>query len=210
MREMNANVRDSLRGDTYAARQVIDDALLRAVHDVNRSFLVGASALLAGAGESHRLGHAAEVLALPPALRLVAGECPYTLFDLRFADGAFWRSVAAETRPAAALAPAGAAFARAAVVLAWHLSRTGDLAAPIALGMSPAVAEVWRALPVPALEHVAATALPHLTVRWATHRRFWPSLARALTTGNRGLLGEVRVLGMQLLAADGVRAESGS
>ena len=207
MWEPSAKVRDTVGGEPYAARYVLDEATLRALHDVNRAFLGHAAALLgAGTQRPDRLGPLGGVLGLPAATRALAAECPYTLFNLCFQDGAFWRSVQAETRASLPISGPAAAFGRAAVFLAWHLVRSRELAAPIVLGMTTPVIEVWRALPVSALDHVAGAVLPHLSARWATHRRFWPALAQAVATGNPQQLTDVRLLGMQLLAADTVRA----
>jgi hypothetical protein len=186
-------------------------ATLREIHDINKSFLAHAAALLAGvrAGNADGLGYVPVVLGLPGGARSLAAQCPYTLYDLRFQDGAFWRSVVAETCAAPPVTPAAAAFGRAAVVLAWHLVRSRELAAPIVLGMAPSVLELWRAMPVSALDHVVASALPHVSARWATNARFWPALGRAASGGNPQQLTDVRLLGMQLLAADGVRASGG-
>ena len=205
MWEHSPSVRDAVGADAYAPRQVLDEATLRALHDANRSFLTHAVALLGGSG---RLGYLPAVLALAPGARSVAAECPYTLFNLRFQDGAFWRSVHAETRPSLSVPPAVAGFGRAAVFLAWHLVRSRELAAPIALGMVPPVVAVWRALPLSALDHVAGIVLPYVTARWAGHERFWSALARAAGAGHQSQLTEVRLLGMQLLAAEGVRARA--
>jgi len=202
MWESSPSVRDGAGADAYAGRPVLDTALLQAIHDVNASFLRHASAIL----PDDCVGQLAAVLELPGPVRAIAAQCPYTLFDLRFQDGAYWRSVAAETRPALPLSGSAGAFGRAAVFLAWFLVRSGGLAAPIMLGMAPAVTEIWRELPVSDLDHVAGAVLPQLTGRWADHSRFWPALARAAQAGNAQQLTDVRLLGMQLLAADSVRA----
>jgi len=207
MWEPDANVRDTVGANPYAVRSVLDQPTVRALHDVNRAFLGHAAVLLGGgAQQPERLGQLGAVLGLPPTKRALAAECPYTLFNLCFQDGAFWRSVQAETRASLPMSGPAAAFGRAAVFLAWHLVRSRELAAPIVLGMTAPVVEVWRVLPVSALDHVAGAVLPHLSARWACHRSFWPALAAAADTGNVQQLNDVRLLGMQLLAADTVRA----
>ena len=213
MWQATQSVQDAGGGETYPARQVLDAPTLRTLHDLNRMYLANAAPWLrqtgAEASANARLGYAATVLALPAAARSLAADCPYTLFNLRFDDGSFWRSVAVEHRPGASASTAAGAFARAAVFLAWHLVRSCELAAPLALGMAASVMELMRALPVSALDEVAAAALPFLAPRWADHERFWSTLASAACTANSRELGEVRLLGMQLLAADGLRARFG-
>lgn len=211
MWEPNPSVRDAVGGEGYTPRQVLDAETLRAIHDVNRSFLANLGGLIgAGTGGPARLGYAAEAGGLTGRAREEATGCPYTLFNLRYEDGPFWRSVHAETLPALPLSPSLAAFGRGALVLAWHLVRSREMAAPIALGMTAPVVEVWRAMPVSALDYVGAVALPYLAPRWPHHERFWSSLARAAGDGCRAGLNEAFLLGLQLLAADGLRAAAGT
>ncbi len=182
-------------------RRVVDATTLRGVHDLNRQFLGGVLPAL-----QERPTAIAAVAALTPAARSLAAECPYSLYDFRFADADLWRSIAADSRPA--LAPPGpaAAFCRAAAFLTWHLVRSSELAAPLTLGMVPAVVDLWRTIPLSLLDHVAATAAPFLAPRWAGHPTFWSLLVDGAVSGNLEQLAGVRLLGLQLLATDSLPA----
>ena len=189
-------VRDQM-ASAEGPRRVVDAPTLRGVHDLNRQFLAGVLP-----GLQQRFAGTAAVAALAPAGRSLAAECPYSLYDFRFADAELWRGIAADVRPV--IAPHGpmAGFCRAAAFLTWHLVRSSDLAAALTLGMVPAVVELWRAIPLSLLDQVAAAAAPFLAPRWSEHPTFWPLLADAAGSGNLQQLAGVRLLGLQLLAAD--------
>jgi hypothetical protein len=143
------------------------------------------------------------------AARMVVAQCPYTLFDLRFKDAAFWR---ASIRGSAADMPgsiaAGAAFARMGVILAWHLAQSNDLAAALVLGMTEDVKRIWRGIPLSALDRLALATLPHLAARWGRNAAFWPQLVDTAPRAH-GRAEAVRLLGLQLLAADGLAPPPG-
>lgn len=212
----------------YAQRAAIDDATFETIRQANAAFLAlvarravtdgGAAALGLPATIASRIG------AQDATTRRFAAECPYTLFNVRFEDAAFWRSVAAGSadaagdgrgpRAGAADAPPRAhapwvgdepRFVLTAVFLAWHLARHGDLSSALVLGMTPAVREVWRGLPLQALDAVVAASLPQLRARWGAHPRFWPQLLAAADRPGVDHAERVRLLGLQLLATDGCR-----
>jgi hypothetical protein len=210
--------------DSYAPRAALEAGVLDAVHQANVAFLKLVARRSAG-GTSEAIGLSAELAArvarLDERARRLVGQCAYTLFNLRFEDAEFWRRVAAEAAEdrgadreavadAAPSEPARApldetAFALKAVVLAWHVARQGDLAT-LLFGMSPAVQEAWRGLALAALDRAAVAALPHLRVRWG-RARFWPQLLDAAQPADPEALEKVRLLGLQLLATDGFRAQ---
>ena len=73
--------------------------------------------------------------------------------------------------------------------------------------MTPPVRAAWHGLPLSAIDRAAATALAELTARWGDHPRFWAKLlgdASAAPTRT----GSARLLGLQLLAAQGICAEA--
>lgn len=188
-------VRDQM--SAMERRRVVDGPTLRGIYDLNRQFLGSVLPML-----HHRLPGTAALSELSPPGRALAAECPYSLFDLRFADVGLWRSILADSRPAVAAPGAAGQFCRAAVFLSWHLVRSSELAAPLTLGMVPAVAEIWRAIPLAMIDHLAAVVAPFLAPRWVWHPNFWPQLADAAAAGNHVELARVRLLGLQLLAAD--------
>ncbi len=214
--------------DAYAPRAAVEAGVLDAVCQANAAFLQ-LVARRAGADAAGALGLASAVAdriaRLDARARRVAAHCPYTLFNLRFEDAAFWRGVAreaAEERAAereaerAGTAPPAepplaraddGTFALKASVLAWHLARSQDLAAALVLGMTPGVQDAWRGMPLSALDRAAASALPHLRVRWGTHGRFWSQLLDAAERPGAERAERVRLLGLQLLATDGVRPQ---
>jgi hypothetical protein len=210
--------------DSYAPRVPLEAGVLDAIHQANGAFLKLA-ARRAGAGRLESLGMPAEIGAriarLDERARRLAGQCAYTLFNFRFEDAPFWERIAAEVAEdrgqereasgdAAATHAAGAtldetAFALKAVVLAWNVARHGDLAT-LLFGMTPAVQAAWRGLALTALDRAAFAAAPHLRVRWGA-ARFWPQLLDAVQPPDPEALERVRLLGLQLLATDGFRAQ---
>lgn len=185
-------------------RRVLDSQIVRTLHDLNRTFLV-VIPHAEGPGSHDRQGAfgAAVLLAsLPPQALTVAAESPFPLFDLRFDDAAFWRRVVGGGHGTVPAVAPLAAFCRLAVFLTWHLVRARDQAAPLALGVAPAVVDIWRGLPLTALDDVADAVMPFVGARWPGHTGFWLALADAAATGNPQQLTAVRLLGLQLLASD--------
>jgi hypothetical protein len=195
-------VRDQL--PAMERRRVVDAPTLRGIYDLNWQFLGSVLPLL-----HHRLAETSLLTGLSPPGRALAAECPYSLFDLRFADAGLWRSILADSRPAAGSPGAPGQFCRAAVFLSWHLVRSSELAAPLTLGMVPAVVEMWRAIPLAMIDHLAAVVAPFLAPRWVGHPTFWTLLVDAAAAGNHEELARVRLLGLQLLAADSLPGRPG-
>ena len=194
----------------YLAEAVLDERALDSIREANLGFLalvsrhhadpVGAFGLSPGA--------IAQIAALDALGRRGAASCPYTLFNLRFEDAAFWQSVARGPQVAGpGCASDEATFARTAVFLAWHLARSAGLTAALALGMTPPVRAAWHGLPLSAIDRAAATALAELAARWGDHPRFWPKLLGDASTAPTRT-GSARLLGLQLLAAQGICAEA--
>jgi hypothetical protein len=199
---------------TYAQRAAIDEATFETIRQANGAFLALVARRAASDGGADALGMPREVAsrieAQDATTRRFAAECPYTLFNVRFEDAAFWRGVAggaarAEARGEPCAGGDEPRFVLTAVFLAWHLARHGDLCSALVLGMTPAVRDVWRGLPLQVLDAVAAAALPHLRARWGAHPRFWPQLLDAAERPGVDHAERVRLLGLQLLATDGCR-----
>jgi hypothetical protein len=212
MRRTDVQVQDALPEGAYAARAVLDAGTLDMIREANASYLGLVAERHARAPGAPVLGLpggiVARVAALDAAARSRAARCRYTLFNMRFEDAPFWQCLVRDgPRAMPGGNPDDAAFVRTAVFFAWHLVQRGDLAAALALGMTPAVELAWRALPLSTLERAAMAALPQLGARWGGHPRFWPRLLEAAARNRDDLAEHVRLLGLQLLAADGYRAQ---
>lgn len=197
----------------YAQRAAIDDATSETIRQANGAFLALAARRAVDDGAPDVFGMpreiAARIASHDPTTRRFAAECPYTLFNVRFEDAAFWRGVlagaAGESRGEVRSGGEEPSFVLTAVFLAWHLARHGDLSWALVLGMTPAVRDVWRGMPLQLLDAVAAASVPHLRARWGTHPRFWPQLLEAAERPGVDHAERVRLLGLQLLATDGCR-----
>ncbi len=211
MIESLSEIHDAADGSGYLAHAVLDANALDSIREANTGFLaliaerhaarpgVGVFGLTAAA--------AADIASLDAVGRRAAAGCPYTLFNLRFDDGAFWSAVARDPGVAGSGSLSDeATFARTAVFLAWHLARSSDLTAALVLGMTSQAHRAWRTLPLSALDRAATAALPHLAARWGDHPLFWPKLLDAAAPADRRRAATVRMLGLQLLAAEGIGA----
>ena len=194
----------------YGSPEVLDAGTLETIRESNQGFLTLVVRRHAAQPATEVFGLSAATARAVAALdegghRALAG-CPYTLFNLRLDDAAFWRRVAADCRdPGPDTVADEAAFVRTTLFLAWHLARNNEFAAAIALGMTPPVRRLWRRLPLPALACATSAAMPQLAARWGAQPRFWPRLLQVVTpTGRAGRHADVRLLGLQLLAAEGL------
>jgi hypothetical protein len=205
----SSGIHDRGDGGVYLAHAVLDEDVLAAVREANLAFLALVAERHAREPRSRAVGlapaAAARIAALDGDARRAAAGSPYTLFNLRFEEPPLVHG------PAPGRGAAGeAALARTGVFLAWHLAQSSPLAAALALGMALPVAHAWRVLPLSALDGVAAAALPFLAARWADHPVFWTKLLDAAEVLDRDRAAAVRLLGLQLLAADGIRAAPGA
>jgi hypothetical protein len=209
---IEAGVQDG--ADAYAVRGALDEQMERSIAQANAAFLGLVARAAASAPGQDAFGlppdHAARIAAQAPAARARTADCPYTLFDLRFADAACWSATfhgVAREGPAGsspALVPADVErFARTAAFLAWHVSRHGALAAALVLGVDPTAYDAWRGLPLQELERATAATAGQLRARWGGHPRFWPLLLDAAADPRPELAERARLLGLQLLATDG-------
>jgi len=206
------SVRDSDAAGAYRVHALLELTTLRALEDANQAFLSLLSGQARRAPGGAAFGLEGELLERVAALtggpRALAARCPYALFDLQFDNGAFWAEAAQGAPvPVAAGGSEALAFAHTAAFMAWHLAQGDELAAALVLGMTPAVRATWRALPLSAVTPAAAAAWPVLRARWAQHRLFWPALIAAAATRDAPASDQVRRLGLQLLAADGLRGQ---
>jgi len=205
-------IRDGSGRAEYLARSVLEPQLLEGVREANLAFLdwVAARAPSArGVVAGLPLEIAAGVGRLSPVARQAVASLPYTLYAARFDDAGYWSRVTShDAGLSTAVHAEDLRFARTAVYLAWHLVRSGGLAPVLVLGMTPAVVAMFRALPVSALEQAAGLAVGRIEARWAQHQRFWPRLLAGVGSSVRA--DAVRLLGLQLLAAESLAAEAGA
>ncbi len=173
---------------------------LASVRGLNRRFLD-----LAGNG---RLSAplAAQVAPLTPAQRTAAANCPYALFDLRFADDSYWRErlqtpgairVADEPRTDEDIID----FVRIALFYTWHIAASADLTAHLLLGMHANTADAFRRVAVDALPALALSESPYLSARWSGCQTYWSALMNAAARPDTGALRRVQLSGLQLAAA---------
>lgn len=205
-------IHDSADGAGYLAQAVLEPNVLATIREANIGFLalIARHRAISAGGGVFGLGAAAVtgIAALHAAGLRAAASCPYTLFNLRFGDAAFWSDVARQPgRSGSGGLSDEATFARTAIFLGWHLAQCSDLTPALVLGMTPAAQQAWRGLPLSAIDRAATAALPHLRARWGEHPLFWPKLVAAPDREDRTRRHSVRLLGLQLLAADGIRAD---
>jgi hypothetical protein len=203
-------IRDGSGRADYLARSVLEPQLLEGVREANLAFLDFVAARTSRAQRTVAglpVEMAEGVGQLSPAARQAVASLPYTLYDARFDDAVYWSRVATQEEGLSRAVDAeDLRFARTAVYLAWHLVRSGGLAPVLVLGMTPAVVALFRALPVSALEQAALLAVERIEARWAKHQRFWPRLLAGAGSSVRA--DAVRLLGLQLLAAESLAAEA--
>ncbi len=208
----NAGGINDADGGGYLSHAVLDDSTRTSIRETNAAFLMLVAhrhaAWPGGGAFGLDAGSVARIAALDPAGRRASADCPYTLFNLRFEDAEFWEAIARDPGARGTAGVTGeAAFARTAVFLAWHLAQHSDLAAALVLGMTASVQMAWRRLPLSALDGAASAVLPQLAARWGDHPRFWPKLLEAVAPVDRARADAVRLLGLQLLAAQGIRSQ---
>ena len=173
---------------------------LASVRGLNRRFLD-----LAGNGRLST-ALAAQVAPLSPAQRAAAADCPYALFDLRFADDAYWRG-RLQTQGAVRVADESRSpedtvdFVRVALFYTWHIASSADLTAHLLLGMHANTAQAFRRVAVDALPALALAESPNLSVRWSGCHAYWNALMSAASRPDPGALRRVQLSGLQLAAA---------
>ncbi len=157
-------------------------------------------------------GMAQQVAGLSPAQRISAANCPYALFDLRFADDEHWRGrlqgagswrVSDDDRVDAEIVD----FVRLALFYTWHVASSAGLAAHLLLGMHGNTAEAFRSISVDALPALALAEAPNLTARWSGCRSYWSALISAAARPDPAALRRVQLSGLQLAAASQLPSE---
>jgi hypothetical protein len=149
---------------------------------------------------------ARQIADLSPAQRISAANCPYALFDLRFADDGYWRGrlqaigtwrVAEDFQVNAEIVD----FVRLALFYTWHVASSAGLAARLLLGMQGNTAEAFRSISVDALPALALAEAANLTARWSGCSSYWSALIGAAARPDPAALRRVQLSGLQLAAA---------
>jgi uncharacterized protein with LGFP repeats len=190
----------------YAPRAILDADTLESLCEANIQFL-DLVAEHGDSGQAEAYGFPREYVErlqqIGPEGRREIADCPYTLFNMRFEDAPFWRAVQRRAPgPTAASPNADIATARSGAYLAWYLSRSDDRTASLVLGMTLEAQRVWRGIALSRIDAAATAALPDLRARWVRQPSFWPTLLDSVGPANRKRAEAVRLLGLQLIAAE--------
>jgi hypothetical protein len=179
---------------------------LNSVRGLNRRFLD-----LAGKG-LFLPGLEVKLAPLSAAQRAAAANCPYALFDLRFADDAYWRA-RLQMAPSWRIAdepktdPDTVDFVRLALFYTWHVASSAALTAHLLLGMQSHTAEAFRGVAVDALPDLALAEAANLTARWSSCNAYWSALIGAAARPDPAALRRVQLSGLQLAAATQLPSE---
>jgi hypothetical protein len=153
-----------------------------------------------------------QLASLTAAQRAAAANCPYALFDLRFADDAYWRArlqmngawmVADEPKAD----PDTIDFVRLALFYTWHVASSAGLTANLLLGMHSQTAEAFRGVAVDALSDLAFLEAANLSARWSGCSAYWTALTNAAARPDPAALRRVQLSGLQLAAATQLPSE---
>ncbi|MDP9198414.1 MAG: hypothetical protein M3O07_04265 [Pseudomonadota bacterium] len=201
----------------WSERSLLDGLTRRALCSINLAFLDLATDL----AEEGRLKlisglppRAVDALIDPDAGQRLCERLPYTLFDLRFGDGGFWESEIAaaggvqDSDPVPATDDRLVAFARAAIMLAWHLTQTRAAGARLVFGTSPATIAALATLPLATMERLARRVAPALTARFGTRTRFWLQFEGCAVRPDEQSVDMLRQLGLQIQGAESARSQA--
>ena len=112
----------------------------------------------------------------------------------------------AESRPAAD--DRLVSFARAAIMLVWHLAQTRTAGARLIFGASPATIAAVAAMPVAAAEQLARRVAPALTARFGSRTRFWLQFEGCAVQPDDRAVNLLRQLGLQIQGAESARGQA--
>jgi hypothetical protein len=201
----------------WSERSLLDGLTRRALCSINLAFLDLATDL----AEEGRLKlisglppRAVDALIDPDAGQRLCERLPYALFDLRFGDGGFWEcEIAAaggvqDAEPAVAADDRIVVFARAAIMLAWHLAQTRSAGARLVFGTSPATITALASLPVATMERLARRVAPALTARFGTRTRFWLQFEGCAVRPDEQSVNMLQQLGLQIQGAESARSQA--
>jgi hypothetical protein len=204
-------------GADWVERSLLDGTTRRALGSINLAFL-DLAVELAEEGRLKQIAglppRAIDALIDPEAGPRLSERLPYALFDFRFADGNFWT---AEVAAAGGVQDAGSypaadervvAFARAAIMVVWHLAQTRTAGARLVFGASPATIAAVAAMPVAAVERLARRVAPALAARFGSRTRYWLQFEGCAARPDDQSVGLLRQLGLQIQGAESARGQS--
>jgi hypothetical protein len=192
-----------LGGDTLSA--------LAALKEESLSLLVEQAAARERAGTQPLLRDLAELWSKLDAHALKrAAACPYLLLDAGFAEPSRWRwahghlVLERERGPIVPFftVPRAAAVMRKVLTYGWHLAQSRPSAARVLLGMSAPCVHLVGSCTLSQLDDLAEKHPAWLQPRWPQHVKLWRELLSAATAGEGSSLQQVRLRGLQILAAD--------
>jgi hypothetical protein len=201
----------------WSERSLLDHATRRALCSINLAFL-GLATELAEEGRLRLISglpsRAIDALIDPEAGRRLCERLPYALFDLRFGDGGFWESEIAaaggvqDAEPMPVVDERIVAFARAVIMLVWHLAQTRAGGARLMFGAAPATIVALASLPVAAVERLARRVAPMLTARFGSRARFWLQFEGCAVHPDDQAVNLLQQLGLQIQGADSARLQA--
>jgi len=139
-----------------------------------------------------------------------AAACPYLLMDTGFADPQRWlwaqghhvlERERGPTVPFFTVSRASAVM-RTVLTYGWHLAQNRQSAARLLLGMSPPCVNLVRGYTLIEVSELAGKHPAWLQPRWPQHVRIWREFLSAALGGDERALQQVRLRGLQILAAD--------
>jgi hypothetical protein len=139
-----------------------------------------------------------------------AAACPYLLLDTGFADPSRWlwahghpvlERERGPTRPFFTV-PRASAVMRKVLTYGWHLAQSRQSAARVLLGMSAPCVNLVGSCTLSQLDDLAEKHPAWLQPRWPQQVKIWRELLLAATAGEGSSLQQVRLRGLQILAAD--------
>ena len=201
----------------WAERSVIDGPSRRALGSINLAFL-DLAAELAEEGRLKLIAglppRAIDSLIDPEAGPRLCERLPYALFDMRFADGNFWTAEIAAAGGVQDAAPASGpderlvSFARASIMVLWHLAQARAACARLAFGASPATIAALAAMPVAAAERLARRVAGTLAARFGSRTRYWLQFEGCASRPDDAAVNALRRLGLQIQGADSARGQA--
>ncbi len=201
----------------WAERSLLDTATRKALGSINLAFL-NLAIELAEEGRLKLISglppRAIDSLIDPHAGRKLCERLPYALFDLRFGDGSYWESEIAaaggvqDADSTPAIDERIVSFARAVIMLVWHLAQTRAGGARLVFGTAPATVAALASMPVAIVERLARRVSGVLTARFGSRARFWLQFEGCAVHPDDQAVNLLRQLGLQIQGAESARVQA--